>query len=180
MDRLSALIARNEIEDVLLRYARAVDRRDWDALRDVFHADAIDVHGDFRGGPEGFIDWVRNRHADIPFSMHFLGNCLIEFIDEDTAAVETYFIAMQRRESAATAGAPASRTDHEVFGRYCDRFERRDGEWRVAHRQVAYDSTRAQPSTDHLRRLVGVIGKRDKTDAVYGLREPRGPADGSQ
>ncbi len=170
MDKLSRLIAKSDIEEVLFRYARAVDRRDWEALRDVFHPDAIDVHGEFSGGPDAFIDWVKARHDAVPFSLHFLGNCLIEFLDDDTAAVETYFIAMQRRApSAVEAGAPAIGTDHEVFGRYCDRFERRDGRWRVAHRQVAYDSTRNQPSSDHLRKLVGVIGKRDRTDPVYAL-----------
>jgi 3-phenylpropionate/cinnamic acid dioxygenase small subunit len=171
MDRLSTLIAKSEIEEVMFRYARAVDRRDWQALRGCFHEGAIDHHGDFRGGPEAFIAWVSERHASIPFSMHFLGNCMIEFLNDATAAVETYFIAIQRRETTLASGSGGvERTDHEVFGRYCDRFELRDGAWRIAYRQVAYDSTRTQPSSDHLRRLVGVIGRRDQSDAVFRLR----------
>lgn len=167
MDKLSQLVARAEIEDCLCRYARGVDRRDWPAVRACFHEDAVDRHGEFHGTADEFVDWVRNRHAAVPFAMHFLGNSLIDFRDENTAAVETYFIAFQRRERTAADGSVEG-TDADVFGRYVDRFERRDGGvWRIARRSVVYDSTRTQPSTNHLRKLVGVIGRRDAEDAVY-------------
>jgi len=163
LEKIDELVARSEISDSLCRYARGVDRRDWPAVRACYHDDATDEHGSFSGSADGFIDWVSTRHAALPFSMHFLGNCLIEFLDDTTAAVETYFIAMQRRE---TDGEP---TDHEVFGRYVDRFEKRDGEWRVATRRVVYDSTRAQPATHHMRKLVGALGRRDGDDPVFQL-----------
>ncbi|MBL8589254.1 MAG: nuclear transport factor 2 family protein [Methylobacteriaceae bacterium] len=170
MDPLMRLTAKSEIEDVLFRYARAVDRKDWPALADVFHADAHDDHGEFSGGPTAFVEWVSQRHAAIPFAMHIMANCLIEFVNDATAAVETYFVAIQRREKASASGAVEG-TDVEVFGRYCDRFEKRDGAWRVARRTVVYDGTRMQPSTHHLRKLVGVMGRRDKSDPVYALTE---------
>ena len=160
------LVARAEIEDCLCRYARCIDRRDWAALADCFHGDAIDRHGEFHGTLSEFIAWVSERHAAVPFSMHFLGNCLIEFRDEAVAAAETYFVAMQRRERTATDGSVEA-TDFEVFGRYVDRFERRDGAWKVAARQVVYDSTSTRPSTNHLRKLVGVVGRRDRGDPVF-------------
>jgi 3-phenylpropionate/cinnamic acid dioxygenase small subunit len=166
VDRLDILFARAEIEDCLLRYARCIDRRDWAALGDCFHEDAIDRHGEFHGTAEEFVAWVSDRHATVPFSMHFLGNCLIEFRNEDVAAVETYFVAIQRRERTAADGAVEG-TDFEVFGRYVDRFERRNGAWKMAARQVVYDSTSTRPSTNHLRKLVGVIGRRDRGDPVF-------------
>jgi hypothetical protein len=170
VDKLGELVARREIEDCLLRYARGVDRRDWDCVRTTYHADAQDWHGEFKGSVDGFIAWVDARHAAVPFSMHFLGNCLVEFIDDVTAAVETYFVAIQRREVAPGGGEqPKPGTDIEVFGRYCDRFEQRGGVWRVADRQVVYDSTRSQPSTNHLRKIVGAAGRRDGSDPVFGL-----------
>ena len=133
MDKLSELVAKNEIEEVIFRYARGVDRRDWDAVSACFHPDAIDQHGEFTGTPPEFIEWVRKRHANVPFSMHFVGNCLIEFMDDRRAAVETYFIAMQRREVPSINGLDSENgTDHEVFGRYCDVFERRQDVWRIA------------------------------------------------
>lgn len=168
MDNISQLLARQEIHDTLLRYARGVDRRDWESVRACFHPDAIDSHGNFLGNPEDFIEWVKERHADVPFAMHFLGNCLIEFIDDDTAAVETYFVAIQRREKTDTDEKTCG-TDAEIFGRYCDRFEKRAEEWRVADRKVVYDSARILPSTNHLRDPVGIGGRRDFSDEVYKL-----------
>lgn len=166
MDDVEKLVARTEIEDCLKRYARGIDRRDWDMVRACFHADAMDHHGEFHGNPEEFIAWVRDRHAAVPFSMHYLLNCLVEFRGADAATGETYFWAIQRRESEAPDGSVTG-TDIEVFGRYIDCFEKRDGVWRIAGRQVAYDSTRTQPSTNQLRRLVGVLGRRDGDDPVF-------------
>ena len=61
-------------------------------------------------------------------------------------------------------------TDYQVFGRYCDRFERRgEAGWRVAARKVVYDGTRIQPSSDYTRTLVGVLGRRDRTDPVFSI-----------
>jgi len=168
VDKISEIVARQEIEESLLRYARGVDRRDWEAVRACFHPDAHDSHGDFNGDPNEFIEWVKARHANIPFAMHFLGNCLIDFVNDDCATVETYFIAIQRREKPDDDGG-VSGTDIEVFARYCDRFEKRNGNWRIADRQVVYDSTRTMPSTNHLRTPVGILGQRDQSDPVFLL-----------
>lgn len=161
MDQMATLLSKAEIEDCLKRYARGVDRKDWDMVRACFHDDALDHHGEFHGTGDEFIDWVRERHAEVPFSMHYLLNCLVEFRSDNTANVETYFWAIQRRESKSGG------MDHEVFGRYIDVFERRNGVWRIGGRRVAYDSTRTQSSTNHLRKLVGVIGRRDSNDPVF-------------
>jgi 3-phenylpropionate/cinnamic acid dioxygenase small subunit len=167
MDRFERLIAKDEIRDNLARYSRGVDRRDWPAVRACYHDDATDWHGEFHGGADGFIEWVSTRHANVPFSMHFTGNCLIEFVDDRTAMAETYFVAMSRREAVAPDGT-VSGTDIEVFGRYVDRFEKRaDDVWRVADRKVVYDTTRTLPSTNHLRKVQGILGQRSREDAVY-------------
>ena len=140
MDKISELVARQQIQDVLGLYARCVDRRDWKTLRECFHDDAIDQHGEFTGDTDAFIEWVSKRHARVPFSMHFLGNCLIEFLSPDAASVETYFIAMQRRdEPPATLAESTGAVDMEVFARYCDRFELRGGVWRIAFRRVVHE-----------------------------------------
>lgn len=170
MNALERLVAKSEIGDCLKRYARGVDRRDWAMVRACFHEDAIDHHGEFRGTREEFVAWVSARHEGIPFAMHYLLNCLIEFDSDKSAAVETYFWAIQRREMRGENGQVEG-TDFEVFGRYVDRFERRDGAWRVADRKVVYDSTRQLPSTSHLRETAGILGRRDRGDQVFGLPE---------
>jgi hypothetical protein len=172
MDKLLLLAARAEIEDVIARYARGVDRRDWDAVRSCYHEDAIDEHGEFNGTVAEFIDWVSKRHANIPFSAHFLGNCLVEFLDDRTAFVETYFVAMQRRavSSAITGGNgydESNELDAEVIGRYLDRFECRDGAWKVAKRCVVYDSSRLVQSTHKPRTTKGTVGTRTAHDPVF-------------
>lgn len=173
MDPLEKLVAKSEIEDCLKRYARGIDRRDWAAVRACFHDDAIDRHGEFHGNGDAFIEWVSARHVDVPFAMHYLANCLIEFLSDTAAAVETYFWAIQRRETRGQ-GKAVQGTDYEVFGRYVDRFERRGEVWRIADRKVVYDSTRQQPSSNQLRQIVGVIGRRDREDPVFGLRPTGG------
>ena len=48
-DALQQLIDRQEIRDCMARYARGVDRNDWEAVRDTYHPDAYDDHGDYKG-----------------------------------------------------------------------------------------------------------------------------------
>jgi 3-phenylpropionate/cinnamic acid dioxygenase small subunit len=145
-DPLQRLIDREEIRDLILRYARGVDRWDWDAVRALYHDDAIDEHGEYNGDVDGFITWVRTFTGRAAQNMHFLGNCLIEFADAEVAIVETYFVSAFTREPAATsaAGTDTGRQPMHgsVFGRYVDRVERRGGPWRIAHRVVVSEMSR--------------------------------------
>lgn len=133
---------RQEIQDCLLRYVRGVDRKNWEQVRSAYHADAYDDHGNYKGGIDGFIDSVRNRHATIEQSMHVVGNMLIEFAGPDSALMEAYFICYQRLSPEAgdarlayLGGAPIGSdqaVETEIVGRYVDRMTRKDGAWRTA------------------------------------------------
>ncbi|MEP6659417.1 MAG: nuclear transport factor 2 family protein [Acidimicrobiales bacterium] len=125
------------IERVLLRYCRAIDRCDAELLRSCYHDDAHDHHGPYRGDRDGFVDYaigdLRARaesHGQL--TTHLLSNILVD-IDGDVADAESYFRASHVED----------REDHfrvfEFNGRYIDRFERRDGEWRIASRVVVHD-----------------------------------------
>jgi hypothetical protein len=70
--RLAELQAKEDIREVLYRYARAVDRCDIDLLKSVYHEDAVDAHGlTFCGNAHDFADFIvpamrqalTNRHA---------------------------------------------------------------------------------------------------------------------
>ncbi|HET8747943.1 MAG TPA: nuclear transport factor 2 family protein, partial [Ramlibacter sp.] len=63
--------------------------------------------------------------------VHQISNILIE-LQGNCAWVESSFLALQ-----SNAATPARETF--LCGRYLDRFERRDGEWRIAERTVVYD-----------------------------------------
>ncbi|MDB5861568.1 MAG: hypothetical protein JWQ76_5257 [Ramlibacter sp.] len=140
---------RMQIQDLLYRLVRAVDRRDYDAVRDAFHPDGVDDHGAYSGGFEGYIEFSRKRNETIPSSMHQLSNILVEFASLDLALVETYVWSVQQYPAAARAalsqfvGNNAPEAAHGVdslgCARYVDRIERREGRWRIRHRTVLMD-----------------------------------------
>ncbi len=174
------LLDRERIRDALCRFARGVDRRDWELVRSTYHADAWDDHGDYKGGVDGFIEWVSRRHAAIDRSMHFLGNCLIEFFGPDRAFVETYFSNSQRMGPAASeslkmllgggAADPQAAIEIKMLGRYVDLFERRSREWKTARRIVVFESINAAPFVGMAENPSWAWTRRDREDAVYSMR----------
>jgi len=174
---------RMQIEDCMVRWCRSVDRLDFEAMRQVFHPDAVDNHGIFNGGVDALIDWIGNRHQGIPFSMHAISNMQIEFAGPDLALVETYVRTTQRYPAEAKAalgqlsggklGPEGAAMDLFTCSRYVDRFERRDGDWRIARRTVVADWKQIVPvSADAPQPLPGwEVGRRDREDFVF--REQR-------
>lgn len=168
---LRRLIDKDEIRDALCRYARGVDRGDWELMRSTYHADAHDEHGDYKGSIDGLIEWLEQRFAGVDNSMHFLGNCLIEFTGPDVALVETYFVSRRLRppngDECKTAG-PLDAICREGWGRYVDRFERRDdGQWRVAHRTVVLEASSTALALGGKRNSPLTWGQRDRSDRLY-------------
>ncbi|MBR8103528.1 nuclear transport factor 2 family protein, partial [Burkholderia multivorans] len=54
---MQRLIDKDQIRGVMLRYARGVDRRDWECVRSAFFEDCHDDHADFKGTRDAFIAW---------------------------------------------------------------------------------------------------------------------------
>ncbi len=190
-DTLARLADKSEIQDVLLRYSRGVDRRDWELVRSAFFQDSTDDHANFKGKRDEFIAWLSERHAninDVAKSMHFLGNCLIEFASDNVAVVETYFLAkLQLGPDAeatrkmlldsANAGS-GENLNVEVLGRYVDRFEKREGAWGVARRRTVFDATQSPPVVGDVATSASnpswALGSRDKHDSVFLARSEAG------
>lgn len=170
---LQDILTRHAIQDAMARYARAVDRSDWAGVRAAYHPDAYDDHGDYKGHVDGLIHWLETRFANAENGMHFLGNCLIEQAGPDLALVETYFVSQRLRppnaEERRTAG-PKDAICRQGWGRYVDRFERRNGEWRVARRTVVLDATFTFVARDAVRSGPAVWGLRSPADLVYTSR----------
>lgn len=164
------LLARQEIADVILRYARGIDRLDFDLVRSCYHPDAYDDHGAFKGSVEEFIAAARGWLPRWTATQHFMGNMLIE-VDGDRARAETYAVAYHRREDAEGNGKD------DVLGiRYVDRFEKRGGEWKIGHRVVATDWRRVDPvSGAKGRGEGGVWGQRDTSDVVHWIMNAEAP-----
>ena len=78
--RLSALLDKQAIEEVVLRYCRGIDRRDFALVRSCYHPDAEDHHGSFSGSVDEYIAWVDKLTSRYLWTMHFVGNVLIELV----------------------------------------------------------------------------------------------------
>ena len=129
---LQALLDRQNIVDCLARVARGEDRRDARLLRSSYWPDATDDHGVFVGSFEEYLAWVVPGAASIPVTLHTLGQSLIA-LRGATALVETHVTAYHRIDMGQ------DERDVVIVGRYLDRMERRDREWRIAHRSMLYD-----------------------------------------
>ena len=174
------------IQDLLYRWCRAVDRLDAQGMLDVFWPGAIDSHGPYIGPAEGLVKWIMERHKPIGVSSHFIGNLLIEFVHEDLALVETYVRTIQQYPAHAkqqlaqltggAAGTPDSAMDMFTSSRYIDRMERRNGEWRIARRDLAQDWKQLVEVRYHaLQPREGwIIGRRDGQDAIQESRKELG------
>lgn len=138
--RLVRLEAESIIRAQCHRYCRALDRVDEDLLRSVFHPDSTHEHGAFKGTSAEFCNYAMATVRALDWTQHFLSNVSIE-IQGDAARVESYFLAFHRLNQ----GRPGSGVFHAhdlrqhedvvIGGRYLDRFEYREGEWKIAHRQ---------------------------------------------
>jgi hypothetical protein len=135
--RLEHLLDRHDILDCLVRFCRGMDRFDRELFLSAFHSDAVVAAGPFVGGPVALYDWASKLHEQGQSSTHHnLLNHSCE-IDGEAAHAETYylFVGRNRDESNWIAG-----------GRYIDRLERRQGEWKIALRTNAIEWSGMVPS----------------------------------
>jgi hypothetical protein len=153
--RLWRLLDRQEIVDCLHRYTRGADRLDEELLVSAFHEDAIDHHGIVTGTARDFVAYWWPQQGTRVTSQHYLGNPTIE-IDGDIASSETYFLSVNRQRGETEVKL--------VGGRYVDRLERRDGEWRIAERVVLGEWT----MTGDGPALGENKSRRDRSDPSYG------------
>jgi hypothetical protein len=127
----SEMADRESIRDCLMRYSRGIDRMDPEVLASAYWPGAMDYHTGFTGTVEQFIEWALPRLAAMEQNMHMIGNVLIR-IDGDAAKVESYLWSV-----SVLPGDHPRRV--MVVGRYLDKFEKRDDEWRIAERLVVHD-----------------------------------------
>jgi ketosteroid isomerase-like protein len=159
---LQRLLDEAAIKDLQIRYCRGIDRMDWDLVRSCYHPDAIDDHGDYVGGIDGFIDYCKAGTPNFEGTTHFTGNQLVK-VEGDTAWAEHHAIAFHR--VPADPNGPAK--DLITVGRYVDRLERRKGEWRLVKRVVIVDSERVELAGEGWVNPVLLRGRRDKSDPSY-------------
>lgn len=119
--------AERDIERALIQFARAMDYHDWDVMSEILSADAV---GDFGTGPlqgsNTIIEMIRGFLDNCGPTQHLIGNVLVD-VDGDRAVSRAYVQDLH-----------VSRSNPELtfhtLGDYHDRWERRDGRWRLVER----------------------------------------------
>lgn len=88
--KLALMLARDELHQLVTAYCRAVDRADYEALRSLYHPDAIDSHGSFStGNVEQFIAQLQAAEPHLRVSQHNITTTNFA-IEGDTARREIY------------------------------------------------------------------------------------------
>ena len=125
--------AERAITRVIQCYARAVDRRDFAAVRECFHEDAQIHYGDwFSGSLAEGLAFVEESVPRLESTLHIFGTPWIELdLTRGIAECETYAV------NSATYPADADGVSiQNVSGtRYLDRFEFREGRWAISSRR---------------------------------------------
>ena len=158
------LADREAIKDCLYRYSRGMDRCDEDMLRSAYWEDAIDEHMTFKGTREELIAWSMPIVKGMHQAFHMIGNVFIR-IHGNKADVESYFYGFHRIPHPDGVAR-----DTVGSGRYLDKFEKRNDEWRIAERIVMTDWFRDYPDSADWE--VGPFGMK----VPCGARRPEDPS----
>jgi uncharacterized protein (TIGR02246 family) len=129
--RLDELESRNALRDLVSEYCHGFDRRDWDRFLAIWWPDCVwaigPPFGDFEGH-EGVSEAVRDILWTIWRETHHLTtNLHITFDDPDHARAIC---------NVDCTGATMDDQPQMISGTYEDTFERRDGTWKIARRDV--------------------------------------------
>lgn len=143
--RVAYLKDRRDIFDVSKRYTRGADRHDKELVRSAFWPDATISNGTPMSRDE-YVDWEESMLSGYAAHQHHITGQTVE-LDGDTAHVESYVIYfLVPRDTSADAPGPAtpgraleSEKTWLGSGRYVERWEKRDGEWRILVREYVED-----------------------------------------
>lgn len=160
---LEYMIARDDLHRLLVSYCRGMDRGDTDLLAAVFHDDAVVFAGIWNGPAREFVTAVPAMvQNNLQMCFHSVSNEWFE-IDGDRAMGECYVVAFNRTRD------PAAPSETIVAGRYLDRFERRQGVWKIVERTFVEDWRSTQASAVPVRQEMAQYGEFGAKDPLYRL-----------
>ena len=158
-ERLQELLDKQELYELVVCLAHAVDRADEELFLSCYHPDGFDDHGSFRGGPKAFAEFLQdgtlNPAVQVGPVQHSITNAVFE-VEGDVAYGHAYCEVRRTLPDG---------TIQRDLGRYVDRFERRDGSWKIAHRRVLSESRAHGYDTSSF-----IPSRRDRTDISYERR----------
>jgi hypothetical protein len=168
LERLAAdvqyLKDRLAIADCVHRHARGHDRFDVELMTDCYYPDGIDEHGAaaIHSGPE-YGEWANQTHASgALLNLHNITTHTCE-IDGDTAHAESYVLVGLLNPDGISV--------RFINGRYVDRLEKRNGEWKIALRRCTLDfmlqGDASLMKSPYISAAGYIKGMRDKSDVSY-------------
>jgi len=169
--------SRNQISEVLYAAARAADRADQELQASCFHPDGEDYRG-VANGPFMLCVDTLGKWA-VTQSRHTVSNISIKFLTPDSAQVETYVDAFHFWGTDVKGGGRFE----FIQARYLDRFERRNGQWKIVRRMTIWDECWMEgekPSWmdgvagEYVKENKFMRGTRDRRDPYYTFKLPEG------
>jgi 3-phenylpropionate/cinnamic acid dioxygenase small subunit len=122
-------IVLDDIADVLVRYATAIDTRDWPLFRSCFTEDCDADYGDIGHwhGVDEVTEWMRVTHEPCGHTLHRITNVVVSPVDDDRVTARSYV------EALVLFGG--NQRGVRATGFYDDELVRVDGAWRIARRR---------------------------------------------
>ncbi|MBO6657325.1 MAG: nuclear transport factor 2 family protein [Pseudomonadales bacterium] len=167
-DRLEAAADKLEIMQLSATYMRGLDRLDGELERAVFWDDAWCSYGTYEGGPDKFVEYCMQALKIHGSNQHMLGQITVELEGEE-AFGEVYYQAYHRIQNEQ-----GEARDMFISGRYVDRYERRDGIWKIAYRSELVDWVRDEAAADDwFADSPMILGARKPDDPLYNREAMR-------
>jgi 3-phenylpropionate/cinnamic acid dioxygenase small subunit len=118
---------RQDISDVLIRYATGIDRCDWPLFRTVFTDDCEPDYGDIGTwhGVDAVTEFMEQSHAMAGHTMHRISNQVID-VSGDRPKARTYVDGLIL--------APDNKSGVNAVGFFDDHIVRTADGWRIARR----------------------------------------------
>ncbi len=130
--QLQALLEREKIRNCIINLARGEDRRNAEQITASYWPGSLTDYGVFKGSFDDYLAWVVPGSPAIPVTQHILGQTFID-LQGDIALAETHVTSYHRINMGS------EERDTVIGGRYLDRLEKRNREWRIAQRTMLYD-----------------------------------------
>ena len=170
--RVADLKDRQDIWDASKRYTRGADRHDKDLVRSAFWPEAIVSYGEPLRRDE-YVDAEESRLSGYAAHQHHITGQTVD-LDGDSAHVESYVIyflvprdTSKDAVGAASPGRPlVAEKTHLGSGRYLERWEQRNGEWKILVREYVEDLALKGETVDYCGKRA-CLGTWDGSDPSY-------------
>jgi hypothetical protein len=130
---LQEMIDEFQLRKLVHAYCRAVDRGEFEQVRNLYHHDAVDSHGAFSAGSAD--EFLNQLNAARPYIRSIQHNITtVNFaISGHVAEGEIYTIATH------TLARADRDLDVVIGGRYLDKYEKRNDAWKIIERTIVTD-----------------------------------------